>query len=254
MNDPGTPYPQLPLALRLAPSATLDRFVPGANDAALANVEAVATGASRDALWLVGGRGTGKSHLLQAACAAADAVGRRAIYVPLARHAELAPDLLNDLDTLDLVALDDVDEVAGRDDWERALFGVLNASADRQLAGLLLGSCRLPAQSGFLLADLASRAAGAIRYRLAPLTEAGQIEALGRHAATRGLELDDAAARFLVHRVARDMHTLSAWLERLDAAALAAKKPITIPLIRAVLAQASETVRNASNVSDEASS
>jgi DnaA family protein len=235
MGEVQFPVTQLPLALRLAPSATFETFVVDGNVSALAHVRAVAVGDRHDTIWLAGEPGAGKSHVLQAACVAAGKAGRRAIYVPLDRHVELSPALLSDLDALDLVALDCLEAVAGDAAWERALFGVLNPTAGHP--GVLLASRRLPAQAGFALRDLASRAAGAIVYRLAALSEESQIAALMQHAARRGLSLDHSAAQFLAHRVARDMGTLSRWLERLDAAALAAKKQVTIPLIRALLEQ-----------------
>lgn len=237
MAEPPYPVTQLPLALRLAPSATFATFVAGRNDTAVTHVRSIAAGERHDTVWLAGEAGVGKSHLLQAACAAADSAGRRAIYVPLDRHRELAPEVLADLDLLDVVALDAVDAVVGQAVWERALFGVLNPAVTGQPGGVLLAARHAPGQIGFALRDLASRAAGAVLYRLAPLAEDDQIEALARHAASRGLTLDEGAARFLVHRVARDMGTLSRWLDRLDAAALAAQKQITIPLIRALLEQ-----------------
>lgn len=243
MADPRDGFEQLPLALRLAPSATFDTYVAEGDHAALTHIHAVAEGERRDTIWLTAERGGGKSHLLQAACAAADASGRRAIYVPLARHAELTPGVLENLDTLDLVALDDLESVAGNAAWERALFGVLTPMSASP-PGVLLASARLPSQTGFELRDLASRAGGAIVYRLAPLSDEARAEALRRHASSRGLQLEGAAARFLLNRIARDMGTVGAWLDRLDAAALAAQQQITIPLIRALLERASEREPN----------
>ena len=86
------------------------------------------------------------------------------------------------------------------------------------------------------LPDLASRAAGAVVYRLEPLQDEDQIAALIGHARARGLELDRAAAEYLQHRVARDMSGLTEWLERLDRASLVAQRRLTIPFIRELLA------------------
>src|SRR5690606_13971040 len=110
------------------------------------------------------------------------------------------PDLLSDLDTLDFLALDAVDEVAGSESWERGLFAVLNGFQARDRT-LLIGAGRAPAALAFTLPDLASRAAGAVVYRIRALDEDGQAEALIRHARHRGLKLDKAAARFLQARV-----------------------------------------------------
>jgi DnaA-homolog protein len=245
MTDRHAEFEQLPLALRLAPSATFESYVANGNAVALAQVRAVACGTSRDAIWLAAERGAGKSHLLQAACAAATALGRRAIYVPLRHHDELDPGILEDLDTLDLVALDDLEAVAGNAAWEAALFGVLTPLSSAH-PGVVLASAQVPARVDFALRDLASRAAGALVYRIEPLSDQGRIAALQRHAATRGLRLETPAAQFLLTRIARDMGTVSAWLDRLDTEALATQRQITIPLIRRLLERAAEPEGGAS--------
>jgi DnaA family protein len=223
---------QLPLKLTLADHASFATFVAGDNAAAVQHVRAVAGGTS-DTLWLWGGAGCGKSHLLQAACRAATASGRRAIYVALGTA---APDILAGLESLDLVALDDLDRGAGQDAWERPLFGLLNEFLGR--GGLLLAATTSAAGAGFGLADLQSRAAGAIGYRLKPLGDSERALAVRLHAEARGLELEPAAADYLLRRVDRDMRVLTEWLDRLDRASLVEQRRLTIPFIRERLADA----------------
>ena len=222
---------QLPLNLALADHATFATFVAGDNSAAVQHVRAVASGTA-DTLWLWGGAGCGKSHLLQAACRMATAGGRRAIYVALG---SAAPDILAGLDSLDIVALDEVNLVAGQDAWERPLFGLLNEFLGRR-GGLLLGAATSPTGAGFRLADLASRAGGAIAYRLKPLGDSERALAVRLHAEARGLELEPVAAEYLLRRVDRDMRILTAWLDRLDRASLIEQRRLTIPFIRERLA------------------
>ncbi|HEX5421236.1 MAG TPA: DnaA regulatory inactivator Hda [Gammaproteobacteria bacterium] len=225
---------QLPLALRLASHAVLETFVVGANGAALAHLRVLARGEQDGAVWLAGPAGSGKSHALQAACREAGAAGKRAMYLPL-RVPEAAPELLANLDAIDFLALDDIDRAAGIPAWEERLFEVLNSLASGRRA-LLIAAGLTPAATSFALPDLASRAAGAVLYRLQPLGEEDQIAALMQGARHRGLELDPAAARFLQSRVPRDMHALGEWLERLDAASLAAQRRVTVPFVRSLLA------------------
>jgi DnaA family protein len=148
-----------------------------------------------------------------------------------------SPALLADLESIDLLALDDVDAVAGDAAWERPLFVILNAFLARR-GGLLLAAGAPAARCGFQLADLASRGAGAVTYRLAPLDDDARASALRLHAAARGLTLDGAAADYLLKRVARDMTVLTAWLRELDRASLSAQRRLTIPFIREQLARA----------------
>ncbi len=218
---------QLPLALALDDYASFATFTSGGTAAAVEHVRSLA-GGGQDTVWLWGAAGAGKSHLLQAACRAATAVQRRAMYVALPAE---SPAILADLEHVDLLALDDVHKIAGELVWEQPLFVILNAFLGRN--GALLLAANAPAgRCGFRLADLTSRGAGAVTYRLAPLRDDERAAALLQHAAARGLELDAAAADFLLKRVPRDMTVLIEWLTRLDRASLSAQRRITIPFIR----------------------
>lgn len=223
---------QLPLALALADHASFETFVAGNNAAAVEHVRSLARGHA-DTVWLWGGDGTGKTHLLQAACREATAAGRRAMYVALPAG---SPEILSDLERVDVLAVDDVHAVAGDLAWEQALFVILNAFSSRSGA-LLLAAAAPAAQCGFRLADLKSRGAGAVTYRLAQLDDAERAKALRLHAAARGLTLDAAAADFMLARVARDMAALTSWLARLDRASLSAQRRLTIPFIRELMAR-----------------
>jgi DnaA family protein len=224
---------QLPLDFAPAPTARFATFVGGPNRAPAEHAAALAA-AGGGVLWLYGADGTGKSHLLQAACAAAAERGRRAMYVPLAAVDAIGPAALADLEALDVLALDDVDRVAGDAAWERRLFEVFNENAARG-AALMLAARAAPRALGLSLPDLASRAAGAVVYRLQPLADEERARALIAHARVRGIELEAAAADYLLARVARDMNALTSWLERFDRESLAARKRLTIPVIRDLL-------------------
>lgn len=224
---------QLPLPLALAPHARFETFVAGPNSAVLAHLRSDDTGGRFEALWIWGPEGSGKSHLLQAACAAQSE--RRAIFVPLSRLGKADSRVLEGLEVLDLVALDDVDRIASAMDWNRALFNLFNG-IENEGGRLVLGANGPPAAMPFGLADLGSRASAAAVYQLSPLGEDERLSALKLQAAARGLELTDPAARYLLTRVRRDMAGLLDWLDALDRASMAAQRKLTIPLIRQTLA------------------
>lgn len=225
---------QIALPLVLAPHARFVTFFEGANAALVAHLQRLDARETGEAVWIWGAAGSGRSHLLQAACA--DRAQRRAIYLPLAEHDGLQPEVLDGLDSLELVALDDVDRVAPSADWNRALFRLFNG-LQAEGGALLLAAAGPPAATPFQLQDLASRATAAAVYQLRSLDDSDRLSALQMHAAARGLELSDAAGQYLLTRVSRDMAGLCRWLETLDAASLAAQRRLTIPLIRETLAE-----------------
>ncbi|MCX7034396.1 MAG: DnaA regulatory inactivator Hda [Arenimonas sp.] len=221
--------PQLPLSLRTPPDQRLEAFhgQPGVRDA----VAAAARGDSADWLYLSGPAGSGKSHLLLAACAEAGAVGRRAAYLPLAAFAGALADVLPAQEGADLVCLDGLDAIAGHRGDEEALFHFHN----RARAGgtvLVYAARGNPAALGLCLPDLATRLGQCTRFALEALDDDGRRELLRQRAARRGLQLDDAVLDYLMRRSERDLASLTALLDRLDKASLAAQRRITIPFLR----------------------
>jgi len=225
---------QLPLPFPLEPSARFETFVAGENGALCAHLQSTASAADPQMvpIWLWGEHSCGKSHLLQAVCAAAAAA--RTIYLPLRDLPGSAPGILQGLESLDLVALDDVDAVAGDLAWDQMLFGLFNGLQAEGGRLLCTAQCA-PAGLDFSLPDLASRASGAIVYQVTSLEDDDRVVALQTHARFRGIELPDRSARFLLHRVPRDMKGLYQWLDTLDQASLAAQRRLTVPFIRATL-------------------
>ena len=224
---------QLPLAIRLRDAAVFDTFEPGPNGAVVAMLaESVATS---PALWLWGPPGSGKSHLLQAACAEHGA----AAYLPLDALLETDPGVLEGWETQALVCIDDVDRIAGRRDWELAAFALFNRLWERG-GRLVVSASSGPATTRFVLPDLQSRLAWGGVFRLEPLSDQDRIAALRRRAAHRGLELSPEAAGYLLRRLPRDMRALCAWLDKLDVASLAAGKRLTLPFVKGVMEAAAE--------------
>jgi DnaA-homolog protein len=225
---------QLPLGVQLRNHARFATFVAGANGEALDQARELARGASRGCVtWLWGAAGTGKTHLLQAACAGGDAQGRRAGYLALSDRA-LVPAVLDGWDGFALVCADDLQQVVGDVDWERALFLLFNALSERG-GSLLVASDRSPGALAFALPDLDSRLRSGPVFQLAALNDSERLQALQLHAKARGLALPSDTARFVLRRMRRDMHTLSALLDRLDRASLAAQRRLTIPFVRELL-------------------
>lgn len=227
MTEARGPYPQLPLGVGLKDDATFANFLAGPNSEAVAVLQAEA----ERALYLWGGWGSGRTHLLQAACHACAAAGGAPAYLPLSEFKSLDPAVLEGLEAAPLVTLDDVQAVAGRGDWEAALFDLYNRV--REAGGRLVAVADAPpAGLGLALPDLASRLGWGPVYHLQPLDDDQKMAALRARAGRRGLELGEEVVRYLLRRCPRDLHSLFALLERLDHASLAAQRRLTIPFVR----------------------
>lgn len=227
---------QLPLGVQLGVSLRFDTFAAGANAAAVEALRRLADGASSAPVWVYGPRGSGRTHLLQAACAEAGRAGRPAAYLPLAQLRADGAQLLDGFEQLALVALDDLDAVAGDAAFEAALFTLYNGLAEHG-RGLAVAAAGSPAATAVRLPDLASRLAASEVHRLEPLAESEQPAALRRRAERRGLELPEETLAFLTRRAPRDFATLCRMLDALDTESLAAQRRLTVPFVRDWLAR-----------------
>ncbi|MBK6601796.1 MAG: DnaA regulatory inactivator Hda [Betaproteobacteria bacterium] len=221
---------QLILELAGPAPATFDNFVAGRNAELVAALRAVAAGGAGDTGFLLwGAPGAGKSHLLRAVVAAVRARGAQAaLFDTPGALAAADPDLLG---RHALVAVDNV-ETAGADAQARlfTLFNVLRAAGGRLVVASAVSPAALP-----LRADLRSRLGWGAVQEVLPLDDAGKPAALIAWARQRGFGLSDEVIAYLLAHGRRDMTTLLATLEALDRKSLAAKRPITLPLLRAWL-------------------
>ncbi|GLQ47634.1 DnaA regulatory inactivator Hda [Dyella lipolytica] len=227
---------QLPLSLRWPRRQRFEHFHAGANAAAVAAVQALATQQGAPWLYLSGTAGSGKSHLLLAACQAANEAGRTVQYLPLKALRDHAT-VIRGVAGSAFLALDDLDALAGNRDAEHALFDLYNR-ARAEGAAIIFAAQVVPAQLSIVLPDLRSRLGACTQFALKSLDDAERREVLKHQAALRGIELDDTVLDWLFARYARDTGALLDLLDRLDQASLAAQRRITVPFLRTFLREA----------------
>lgn len=185
-------------------------------------------------IYLWGTSGSGVSHLLQASCHQASAQGLTAQYLPLGELLDYPPQqLLEDLEQLSLVCLDDLQIIAGNQQWETALFDLYNRI--REVGGhLLLGANCSARELPLQLPDLQSRFGWGPVFQLPTSNDEEKIVILQFRASRRGMELGDDVAQYLINRAARGLGELMSCLETLDEASLEAKRKLSIPFVKQV--------------------
>jgi DnaA family protein len=221
---------QLPLRIGLRDSATFGNFLPAANAQALYDLERQ----QEPFIYLWGADGSGKSHLLQAACHAVTEAGGSAVYLPLGELSAMSPELLEGMEQMQLVCIDEVDTIAGNGPWEQALFHLYNRLRDSGNRLLVAGEAS-PGSLGIGLPDLVSRLGWGPVYQLQRLNDEQKAEALRLRAAQRGMEMPPEVASYLLNRAPRDMQALFALLDELDEVSLAAQRKLTIPFVREII-------------------
>jgi len=126
----------------------------------------------------------------------------------------------------------DVIENADAADPER-LFHAWNAATRDH--PLLLTSRRMPRDWGHGLPDLASRMAATPLVRLGDPDDELLAAVIGKLFAERGIRVGDDLVRWLVVRIERSLAAARDVVAALDAASLARRRPVTIPLAREVI-------------------
>ncbi|MEM7220659.1 MAG: DnaA/Hda family protein [Pseudomonadota bacterium] len=220
---------QLPLPFELRDEFTLETFVAGPNGAV---VDALQTLAGGVFVWLAAPSGRGKSHLLQALCGASK---RRLVYVPAsAVPAASAAASLDGLSAFDAVLIDDVDRWHGTPAAEAALIGLYQSLRAGDTP--LVCSAVAPAAGAVTAtADWGSRVRGAQALTLSELSEDDRVHVLRQRAARLGLDLGEEVVAYLLRRLGRGLPELLAVLARLDRAALAEQRRLTVPFVRKAL-------------------
>ena len=235
MNNSDANNPQqIPLPFNQFQSLEFANFVLGNNENPVQLVEAVATGSKEERLYLWGAEGTGKSHLLQAACKQATDRERAVAYLPLKLLHNQSAEAIDGLENYDLIAIDDIEYIAGDRHWEEALLHLYNRIKN-QAGSLIISSRENPLSSSVQLADLHSRLSWGLEYRLLELNDVDKGLALQQAARQRGFELADDVVNYLITRVDRNIGQLMVLLDTIDKHSMIEKRKITIPLIKDIL-------------------
>ncbi len=224
---------QLPLEVQLRDEATFANFLsPDANRAAVDTLRRQGEPGGEPVIFLHGATGSGKSHLLQAAC---HRTGGGALYLPLAELAPYSPDdVLQGVEFMDLVCFDDLQAVAGNAQWEAALFNFYNRARQQECL-LQLAATVAPRQLPLSLADLQSRLSWAVVFQLVQASDDEKAEILCFRAGRRGLSMSSDVAAYIVHRARRGMDELLGLLDTLDRASLAEQRSLSIPFVKKTL-------------------
>ena len=212
---------QLPLDLAFRPALGMADFViaPGNRDA-VAWIDRWPDWLSH-ALAIHGPKGSGKSHLAHVWQAHSNAVF---LHAPPADDVALPRAIV--LDGLEWPSVN----------WpEAALFHLHNRL--REDGGhLLIVSETPPARWPVVLPDLASRLAAIPAVALDAPDDDLLVAVMAKQFADRGLEVNEDVLRYIAARVERSFATAAAMVTRIDRAALAERRKVTLAMVRGLIA------------------
>lgn len=238
---------QFALDINQAPKPSLHNFLPNGNEAlvdtlsqsiARWNTPVKTASHSIEGRWFYwwGIDGAGCSHLLNAIANQAEHQKMGVVQLSPnepSRWVDVESKLSADL-TIDpiIITVDDVDQLDSHQ--QAGLFRLLNLVHATPNSFIYLSGHAPPAQLA-LREDLRTRLGWGLIFEVHPLSDSEKIEALTRAAKERGLILSNEVLPWLIHHFYRDMPSLMALLDALDAYSLETKRTITLPLVRELL-------------------
>lgn len=224
-------HQQLILDISPAPQPTLENYIVGTNQQALAALQECRPGR---AIYLWGVQGVGRTHLLKAMAHARQGLYFSA-FTPSAQLLRFAQD---DTPLPPLLAIDDVDLLNTA--AQNALFGIYNRwrllQGTKQAFIILTAGAKAPLHLT-LRDDLRTRLAWDLVFYLEQLSDEARAQAIHNRAQARGLQLNPEVVRWMLTHYSRNMSRLSALVDALDHHSLVHKRAITIPFLRQLLAK-----------------
>lgn len=219
---------------------TFKEFVGGPNNQfALAAAKAVAEGVTTyNPLYIHGGVGQGKSHLLQAIGHKAVAAGRRVAYVTgesfvnelvSAIRTHSMEDFRARYRTVDLLLVDDIHFLAGKAASEAEFDHTFNTIFSRNGQIVVTGD-RLPRDITALDERVRSRLEGGLVADLQAPEFDTRLKILERKSASQGRLLPEDVARTLAHHPITNIREMNGMLTQVIARATLTKQPLTVDL------------------------
>ncbi len=202
---------------------TFDNFVAGGNAELLFVLHQALSGETPDrCIYVWGGAGSGKSHLLQACVSEAQNAQRSAIYTKGS-----VPHMH------DVVCVDDVEMLNNAAQIE--LFNLYNQM--REAGAMLLVSGHGSPLHLDLRPDLRTRLGWGLVYQVHGLSDEETAFALRQHAKARGFVLAPEITLYLLRHGRRDLPSLLTVLDALDDQSLRLHRAPSIPMLKEIMQQ-----------------
>lgn len=225
---------QLLLPVSINASQTFDSFVNSEDKVLVEELKGAVNNQDFTNIYIAGNQGTGKTHLLNACCHAANELDKTSILLPLEQMLSMSPEVLDGIEQIELVCIDNIELIRGNKKWQQALFNLYNALRQNNATLVVTGS-DTSKNLNFELPDLVSRMQWATPFQLHQLSEEDKTLALIHHAHLMGFELSEDVAKFMLARLPRKMDFLMQALNSLAKQSIEKQRVVTVPFVKEVL-------------------
>ncbi len=192
---------------------------------------------SNDAHELIinGEKGAGKSFLIQAICNELGSKGKKFAFIPMNKAINMGIEIFQDLASLEVVCVDDLQLILANADWEKALFNLINECQQNSCSLFLSLGDTQPLEEVTQLPDLLSRIKRMEFMTLSAVQNEQLKQALKFVSEQLDINIETAELDFLLKHQTRKFSLLVDNLHLLDQQAASLKRRITIPLIKETL-------------------
>ena len=225
---------QFPVQFEFQSNQNFSTFYPGNNEEIVNHLQQIFIN-NEQQIFLWGDKGTGKTHLLQSLSQEANSRHKTLFYYSLEDDLP-DPAMLEGLENFDLVCVDNIEQIAGNNEWEQAFFNFYNLHRDANNKLVVTANCP-PKYLAIQLPDLKTRMSWGLTLKLKALSDEQQLNALIYKANDLGFEIPVKVGRFLITHYARDLPSIWTLLDKIEQATLAAKRKLTIPFLKQIMTE-----------------
>ncbi|MCP8352148.1 DnaA ATPase domain-containing protein [Candidatus Synchoanobacter obligatus] len=221
---------QQTLDLSITSTKTFDNFTCPTNSDAKKMLEYYIKNPSESMIIIEGNQGTGKTHLLLAACHFFQQSGRRASFIPLRNPADIEMFFSQPI-AGDLICIDDVHLATKHSDLEHNLFRLYNHA---ELSGSKLIWSK-SSQCQFQRKDLQSREQSMLSIQLLPYTPNETYQILMQHLEQSQSTISGDICQLLIKDYTRNISKLLCKLKEIEAYAHSTQKKVTMKMARELI-------------------
>ena len=182
-----------------------------------------------------GEEGSGKSFLMQAICNELSSAEKQFAFIPMKKAFNMGVEIFQNLGSLDAVCIDDLQLILANQDWETALFNLINECQQSNCSLMLSLGGTQPLDESVILPDLLSRIKRMEFIALHAVQDEFFNQAIDFVAQQLDIKIEEAELEFLLKHQTRIFSLLVDNIITLDNQAASLKRKITIPLIKETL-------------------
>jgi len=223
---------QLPLNFKQSGNKSFTDFIVADNTALIDSLQSFAR-SPESLFFLWGESGSGKSHLLQAFVENLNDQNKSAIIltfeeISLRQNISL-------IEMFDYICIDRAEKITADTLLEESLFLWINEVRQAHKK-IILASQISNNSEKWQLADLRSRLQWGRTHQIKALNRDEALQVFIHQAERKGMVIDERIGLYLKNNCPMNMAFLSQLINKLDEATLVHKKPVTIPLLKKILA------------------